>query len=100
MLLEIHHEGGRAVELVRERCAPFMLVLDTYRFSPHSKGDEIRDPAEIAARRLRDPLTLAAAGIADDERAEIEAACEAELERVVAAARASPPAGAEGMVAR
>src|SRR5205085_4629317 len=80
-VLEIHHEGGRAVELVRERCAPFMLVLDTYRFSPHSKGDEIRDPAEIAARRLRDPLAVAAARIPDEQRGAIAEACEAELER-------------------
>jgi TPP-dependent pyruvate/acetoin dehydrogenase alpha subunit len=99
-VLEIHREGGRAVDRVRESGAPFMLVLDTYRFSPHSKGDEIRDPAEIAARRVRDPLTVAAARMADEERAAIEAGCEAELERVVATARSSPPAGPDGMVAR
>jgi acetoin:2,6-dichlorophenolindophenol oxidoreductase subunit alpha len=99
-VMEIHREGARAVERVRERVAPFMLVLDTYRFSPHSKGDEIRDPAEIAARRARDPLTVAGAGIEDQRRAAIESGCEAELERVVAAARSSPPAGADGMVAR
>jgi TPP-dependent pyruvate/acetoin dehydrogenase alpha subunit len=99
-VMEIHREGGRAVERVRASGAPFMLVLDTYRFSPHSKGDEIRDPAEIAARRERDPLTVAAEGMGEEQRGEIEAGCEAELERVVAAARKSPPAGAEGMVAR
>ena len=35
---------------------PFFLVLHTYRFSPHSKGDDNRDPAEIETRRERDPL--------------------------------------------
>ena len=30
---------------------PFFLVLDTYRFSPHSKGDDNRDPAEIETAR-------------------------------------------------
>jgi acetoin:2,6-dichlorophenolindophenol oxidoreductase subunit alpha len=98
-VLEIHREGGRAVARVRETGAPFMLVLETYRFSPHSKGDDVRDPAEIEARRPHDPLTVAAAAMADGERSSIEAACERELERVIEAARASRPAGADVMVA-
>ena len=99
-VLEIHAAGGRAVARVRERCEPFMLVLDTYRFSPHSKGDEIRDAAEIAEHRARDPLTVAGARLDPAQRTAIEAACEAELERVVVDARSSPPAGADAMVAR
>ena len=53
---EIHEAAGRAVAHIRETGEPFFLVLDTYRFSPHSKGDDNRDPAEIEERRTRDPL--------------------------------------------
>ena len=73
---EIDAAAGSAVEHVRSTGRPFFLVLDTYRFSPHSKGDDFRDPAEIEARRERDPLTVAGARLADDDRREIEAAVE------------------------
>ena len=68
---EIHEAAGRAVARIRETGEPFFLVLDTYRFSPHSKGDDNRDPAEIEERRKRDPLTIAGERI-DDERAPLD----------------------------
>jgi TPP-dependent pyruvate/acetoin dehydrogenase alpha subunit len=91
---EITAAAGRAVEHVRATGSPFYLVLNTYRFSPHSKGDDHRDPGEIAARRERDPLLVAGARLADDVRAEIDAACEERLAEVVAAADAAPEARA------
>ena len=67
---EIHDAAGRAVARIRETGAPFFLVLDTYRYSPHSKGDDNRDPAEIEKRREQDPLTVAGARLdGEDERA-------------------------------
>ena len=57
----IHEAAGRAVARIRETGAPFFLVLNTYRFSPHSKSDDQRDPAEIEERRTRDPLLVAGA---------------------------------------
>ena len=33
---EVHEAAGRAVARIRETGAPFLHVLDTYRFSPHS----------------------------------------------------------------
>ena len=92
-VLEIHEAAARAVARVRGSGEPFFLVIDTYRFSPHSKGDDNRDPAEIEARRLRDPLTVAAAGLGGEERSAIERACEAELAAALAAAAAAPDAG-------
>ena len=53
---EIHAAAGTAAARIRETGEPFFLVLDTYRYSPHSKGDDNRDPAEIEKRRERDPL--------------------------------------------
>ena len=55
----IHEAAGQAIARIRETGAPFFLVLDTYRFSPHSSDDQ-RDPAEIEERRTRDPLKIAA----------------------------------------
>jgi TPP-dependent pyruvate/acetoin dehydrogenase alpha subunit len=89
---EIHAAAGRALARIRETGEPFFLVLHTYRFSPHSKGDDNRDPAEIAERRLRDPLLVAGARLAEAERAAIEARCEARLAETVAAAEAAPDA--------
>jgi acetoin:2,6-dichlorophenolindophenol oxidoreductase subunit alpha len=90
---EITAAAGRAVEHVRETGSPFYLVLNTYRFSPHSKGDDHRDPDEIAARRERDPLLVAGERLADDVRTGLDAACEERLTEVVAAAEAAPEAG-------
>jgi TPP-dependent pyruvate/acetoin dehydrogenase alpha subunit len=90
---EITAAAGRAVEHVRETGSPFYLVLNTYRFSPHSKGDDHRDPDEIATRRERDPLLVAGERLADDVRAGLDAACEERLTEVVAAAEAAPEAG-------
>jgi TPP-dependent pyruvate/acetoin dehydrogenase alpha subunit len=90
---EIVAAAGRAVAHVRETGSPFYLVLNTYRFSPHSKGDDHRDPHEIASRRERDPLLVAGERLAADVRSEIETACEARLATVVAEAEAAPEAG-------
>ena len=70
-------------------------MLDTYRFSPHSKGDDNRDPAEIEARRERDPLTVAGERLDPSEREAIEARCEERLAETVAAAEAAPEATPE-----
>lgn len=91
---EIHAAAGRAVEYVRTTGKPFFLVLHTYRFSPHSKGDDFRDPAEIDDRRAHDPLRVAGARLDDDVRARIEEAVEQLIAETVEAAEAAPVAGA------
>jgi acetoin:2,6-dichlorophenolindophenol oxidoreductase subunit alpha len=55
---ELHAAAGDLIARIRATGEPSFLVLDTYRFAPHSKGDETRDPAEIAAQRPRDPLRV------------------------------------------
>ena len=94
----IHDAAGRAIARVRETGAPFFLVLNTYRFSPHSKSDDQRDPAEIEERRTRDPLLVAGARLADDERKAIEERCEERLAETVEAADEAP-AAAPGVAA-
>jgi acetoin:2,6-dichlorophenolindophenol oxidoreductase subunit alpha len=92
---EIHEAAGRAVARVREQGEPFYLVLHTYRFSPHSKGDDNRDPAEIEARRERDPLTIAGERLAEDDRRAIEEAAERRLADTIASAEEAPAAAPE-----
>jgi len=91
---EVHEAAGRAVATVRDTGAPFFLVLDTYRFSPHSKGDDNREPAEIEQRRERDPLRIAGERLDAAEREIIEQAAEQRLVETVGAAEAAPAAGA------
>jgi acetoin:2,6-dichlorophenolindophenol oxidoreductase subunit alpha len=92
---EIHAAAGRAVARIRETGEPFFFVLDTYRFSPHSKGDDNRDPAEIEERRERDPLTVAGARLDERERLGIEEAAEERLAETIAAAEDAPDATPE-----
>jgi TPP-dependent pyruvate/acetoin dehydrogenase alpha subunit len=89
---EIHEAAGAAVAYVRETGRPCYLVIGTYRLSPHSKGDDHRDPAEIAARRERDPLLVAGARLPEAERLAVEEACERRLAEAVEAAEQAPAA--------
>lgn len=91
---EIHAEAERIVEHVRSTGRPYFLVLHTYRFSPHSKGDDFRDPAEIEGRRARDPLDVAGARLEEARRTAIEAAVEELIADTIVQAEAAPAAGA------
>jgi TPP-dependent pyruvate/acetoin dehydrogenase alpha subunit len=92
---EVHEAAGKAVARIRETGEPSFLVLHTYRFSPHSTGDDNRDPAEIEERRTRDPLVVAGARLDASERGAIEARAEQRLAETVEAAEAAPAATAE-----
>jgi len=92
---EIHSAAGSAVARIRETGEPFFLVLDTYRYSPHSKGDDNRDPTEIEKRRERDPLTVAGARLEEQERGAIEERCEVRLQETIVAAEDAPAATPE-----
>jgi len=92
---EIHAGAGGAVARIRATGEPFFLVIDTYRFSPHSKGDDNRDPAEIEERQKRDPLLVAATRLDEGERQAIEERCETRLAETIAAAEDASAATAE-----
>jgi TPP-dependent pyruvate/acetoin dehydrogenase alpha subunit len=94
---EVHEAAGRAVARIRDTGEPFFLVIDTYRFSPHSKGDDNRDPAEIEKRRERDPLRIAGARLEEGERRAIEDAVELRVADTIAAAEEAPAATPEAM---
>ncbi len=50
---------GEAVNRARTQSLPTFITLGTYRLSPHSKGDDTRNPDEVAWFRERDPATVA-----------------------------------------
>lgn len=75
---------------------PGMLVIDTKRMGPHSKGDDLRDAAELEAIRQRDPLAALGRQLDPAERAAIEERNERFLAYVESTALASPESRFEG----
>lgn len=67
-VLKIREESKDAVNFVRKSRKPASLILNTYRFSSHSKGDDFRDPDEIDYYKKLDPLKIHGIRIRPDER--------------------------------
>lgn len=80
------------VRAVRERRQPGFLVIHTRRLGPHSKGDDLRDAAEMDAIRARDPLMRLGDTLDAEERAEIEASNHTCIQQVRDRAMAAPEA--------
>jgi 2-oxoisovalerate dehydrogenase E1 component len=57
-VLKIREESEQAVNFVRSKMQPAGLILQTYRFAAHSKGDDFRDPEEIDSFKESDPLLI------------------------------------------
>lgn len=89
---DFFEQVAAAVQAVREQQRPGFLVIDTKRMGPHSKGDDLRDPAELAAINARDPLAAMGRRLSEAQRSEIEARNAAFIETVREAANASPEA--------
>jgi TPP-dependent pyruvate/acetoin dehydrogenase alpha subunit len=66
-VLQIRDVSIEAVNYVRTSIEPAGLILNTYRFSAHSKGDDFRDPVEIANYQKMDPLVIHKVRIKMDE---------------------------------
>jgi TPP-dependent pyruvate/acetoin dehydrogenase alpha subunit len=58
-VMKVYEKATIATNYVRNNCAPFFLTLHTYRFSPHSKGDDFRSHKERQHYMSKDPLKLA-----------------------------------------
>jgi len=52
----VYQTAGRLLAQMRTEGGPQMLFMNTYRLGPHSKGDDLRPPEEIAANRAVEPL--------------------------------------------
>ncbi|MCK6555845.1 thiamine pyrophosphate-dependent enzyme [Candidatus Binatia bacterium] len=83
------------VARVRAGAGPFFQVLDTYRLAAHSKGDDDRDPQEIAEYRRRDPLLRLRTELGEAVAAPLAEGAERRIDAAVAAAEAIPYAGVD-----
>jgi TPP-dependent pyruvate/acetoin dehydrogenase alpha subunit len=87
---EVYAMAGEAWASIDEHHKPFCLILDTYRFSPHSKGDDYRPPEELAAWRSRDLLAKLAAELDSTQRESIEAEVATRIEQAAERAGSAP----------
>ena len=89
-ILAVYSEAKRWVHLVRSEQHPAFLYLETYRFSPHSKGDDFRPKQEIDHYRQKDPLKKLAKTLDVDGRLKIEESVENRLQEAIKTAMEMP----------
>ena len=87
-VLEVQSLAQPLLDAARSDAGPQALILHTYRFSAHSKGDDTRDPAEIERYRRNDPLPLHAVRLEASEARRIETEAKAAIEDAFRAAQA------------
>lgn len=80
-----------AADSVRRTLTPALVRVDTYRLAAHSKGDDNRDPAEIAAFAARDPLNQSLQGEPQSAAARAFRTAQARVEAAVQAAELESP---------
>lgn len=71
-VFEVYNYCKQPLDHVRQQRKPAVLVLNTYRLAPHSKGDDFRDPSEINEWKKKDPLIYTRAKASTDSLAKIE----------------------------
>ena len=91
-VVEIHEAIEPMLKYVRENKGPAAFVVDTYRFAPHSKGDDSRDPEEIARYRTKDPLIIQAERLDEANQREVQESVEIEVADVFKQAESDPAA--------
>ena len=89
-VLQVRSAAMEAIQHVRSGIRPGGLILHTYRFSAHSKGDDPRLPEELARIRVFDPLTLHGARLPVEERKIAENAVMAIIEEAFSRADSDP----------
>jgi TPP-dependent pyruvate/acetoin dehydrogenase alpha subunit len=89
-VLEICPQAAQALQYVRAECQPAALILHTYRFAAHSKGDDVRDRAEIAHAKKSDPLLVHGERLGEDEKARAEAEVSATIDEAFLRAGTDP----------
>lgn len=93
-VMEIYKSTKQIVQFVHKEQKPFWLVLNTYRLSSHSKGDDYRDADEIAQYALLDPLKISRQRLPSPLLDEIEERCHQRITNAIEQARAAPQAEA------
>jgi TPP-dependent pyruvate/acetoin dehydrogenase alpha subunit len=95
-VLEIHPIAASLLAEIRSQKQPRALVLDTFRFGPHSKGDDTRDPQALdVIRKERDPIEIHARRLEHDVREKIETEVAGEVKQAFDQALQDPLASFE-----
>jgi TPP-dependent pyruvate/acetoin dehydrogenase alpha subunit len=89
-VLEIRTAASEAVSSVRSGAGPAGLILHTYRFSAHSKGDDTRSQQELARIRQFDPLTVNRTNLAEKVCSRIDSDINAIIDDAFRRADADP----------
>ena len=92
-VLAVHAAASHLVTSIRGGSGPQILLMHTYRLGPHSKGDDLRSRAEIAAHEQTQPITRARQMLPVDWCETTEATVAAEVSAIAATLR-QPVAGA------
>ncbi len=71
-VLEISAVAKDALQGMRSEVGPITLILHTYQFAAHSKGDDPRTSAEIERIRAYDPLSLHGHRLTAEEHLKVE----------------------------
>lgn len=80
-VLQIRTAAQALLPEVRQNCIPQVLILNTYRFAPHSKGDDTRDPAILKRMRAEhDPLQIQESRLIPAELANVKSDVQNEIE--------------------
>lgn len=83
-VIEVYEQARRIIGEVRREEKPQLLFLDTYRFAPHSKGDDHRDSSEIERYRREDPIAKLREMLPAKEFQRIEIEVETRLRSILA----------------
>ena len=87
---EISAWASQAINKVREQQTPFWAVIETYRFSAHSKGDDTRPLQEVEQRKQNDPILIQAQRLTQKERERVDALVDEFLAESIHKAEQSP----------
>jgi TPP-dependent pyruvate/acetoin dehydrogenase alpha subunit len=89
---QIREASEDLIASIRKGKGPAAFIVDTYRFAPHSKGDDVRDPDEIAQYKLHDPLTVQEAKMTSSEIEAIDKEVMGEVEQAFTISEKDPMA--------
>lgn len=89
-VLDIQIAADETVRAVRSGTGPACMILHTYRFSAHSKGDDPRSPEELTRIRQFDPLMVQSSRLTPDACIKAESAVAAVVNDAFIRAAADP----------
>lgn len=87
---EIYQCMRELIDCARGEAVPRALILHTYRFSAHSKGDDTRDPVEVQARKRFDPLVVHGQRLDEVVQEKIRRECTVEIDTAFELAESEP----------